>query len=147
MRKLYIILSLLVALNSTNVQAQSMEEKLEAKYGWACEHTDNGQKWYSVQKDGKEGACDKNGKELIPPEYDDVRVDYDDKYIKAKKNNFFPKNEKIQIEERILTIVERCFNDCIQRDRFSNRIFSISFFKFTCRFVIIFYCCKSFLFT
>lgn len=86
MRKLYIILSLLVALNSTNVQAQSMKEKLEAKYGWACEHTYNGQKWYSVQKDGKEGACDKNGKELIPPEYDDVSVDYDDKYIKAKRN-------------------------------------------------------------
>ena len=49
-----------------------------------------------------------------------------DKYIKARKNNFFPKNEKIQIEERILSIVERCFNDCIQRDRFRQAIgFSI----------------------
>ncbi|MBO7051061.1 MAG: WG repeat-containing protein [Prevotella sp.] len=72
MRKLYIILSLLVALNSTNVQAQSMEKKLEAKYGWACEHTSDGQKWYSVKKDGKEGACDLEGKEIVPPKFDSV---------------------------------------------------------------------------
>ena len=49
-----------------------------------------------------------------------------DKYIKAKKNNFFPKNEKIEIEDRISSIVERCFNDCINRDRFRQAIgFSI----------------------
>ena len=84
--KLLFILSLLVALNSTNVQAQNMEDKLEAKYGFACEHTSDGQKWYSVKKDGMEGACDKNGKEILAPAFDNVHVYYDDKYIKTVKD-------------------------------------------------------------
>lgn len=64
---------------------KAVKERLEKKYDWVCYHS-SGKGWYSVKSNNKEGACDINGKELIPPEYDDVHVYYEDKYIKATKN-------------------------------------------------------------
>lgn len=85
MRKLLCVI--LLVMLAMPVSSQSIKEKLEAKYGWACEYTSEGKKWYGIKKEGKYGACDERGKELLAPVFDEVRVDYDDEYIKAIKDN------------------------------------------------------------
>lgn len=98
MKKRFFVVFALCALTCLSWGQSTIKERLEAKYGWAVEQTTDGKKWYSVIKDGKEGACDANGKELIPPEYDDVSVDYEDNYIKTikdKKTSIYDLNGKL----------------------------------------------------
>ncbi len=63
---------------------QSIMQELEKKYGFACYHSANGG-WYSITKEGKDGACDLQGNEIIPCEYDDVTKQ--EKYYKVVKDN------------------------------------------------------------
>jgi len=91
---------LLAALCPVCTQAQSVKEQLKAKYGYALDHTSGGRKWYSVKTDGKEGACDEGGRELLAPAFDNVTVDYEDRYIKAKqgkKTSIYDLNGKLVI--------------------------------------------------
>ena len=63
---------------------QSIEQALKEKYGFACYHDINGG-WYSIEKDGKEGACDLQGNEVISPIWDNIY--FDETYYKVKKDN------------------------------------------------------------
>lgn len=63
---------------------QSIKQALEEKYGFACYHGTNGG-WYSIEKDGKEGACDLQGNEVIPPIWDVVY--FRETYYEVKKDN------------------------------------------------------------
>lgn len=63
---------------------QSITQALEKKYGFACYHDTNGG-WYSIKKDGKKGACDLQGNEVIPPIWDNIF--FDETYYKVKKDN------------------------------------------------------------
>lgn len=82
------LLTLLVfVLCGSPIYAQSkMEKTLEEKYGWACEQTSDGRRWYNVRQNGLYGACDEKGKLLVPLEYDGVSLDYEDGYITAVKD-------------------------------------------------------------
>lgn len=42
------------------------------KYDYICKHTSYPIIYYSTEKNGKEGACDENGHEIIPPKYDNI---------------------------------------------------------------------------
>ena len=84
MRKLLCVT--LLAIMAIPTYSQSMKEKLVAKYGYASEYTSNGKKWYSIRKDDKYGVCDDNGNELLAPAFDNVYLDYKDKYIQAQKD-------------------------------------------------------------
>lgn len=86
MKKRFFVLSVLCVLACLSWGQKTMEEKLEAKYGWAIEFEDEGRKWYLVKYNGKKGACDAKGNEIVPPLFDDVHVDYEDKYVKAVKD-------------------------------------------------------------
>lgn len=67
---------------------KAVTQRLKEKYGFACYHDTNGG-WYSINKvgykeKGHDGACDLNGKEIIPPTYDDVN--FGGTYYKVEKN-------------------------------------------------------------
>jgi len=88
MRNILIILFLLPVLACYAQENENVEKILEEKYGYACYHSLGGG-YYSVRKDGKEGACDLKGREIIPPTtYDEVSghqiIEYG--YCEVKKN-------------------------------------------------------------
>ncbi|MDR1896895.1 MAG: WG repeat-containing protein [Prevotellaceae bacterium] len=62
---------------------KAITAKLEEKYFLAVYHDHDGG-WYSIRANGKEGACDLKGNEVIPPIYDDVH--FDGNYYKVKLN-------------------------------------------------------------
>lgn len=72
--KLFALIVLMLLPLGMAAQSDPVEARLEAKYGFACRHGDGTSKvpYYSVRRDGKWGACDANGREVIPPKYDHV---------------------------------------------------------------------------
>lgn len=67
---------------------KAVTEKLKGKYGFVCYHDNNGG-WYSVNKVSygeQGGACDVNGREVIPPIWD--YVSFWGTYYKVEKNGF-----------------------------------------------------------
>lgn len=68
---------------------KEIKEKLEAKYGFASYNLDG---YYYVYKGtymengGNAGVCDSNGKEIIPPVWDNVSVPTSGKCVKVWKN-------------------------------------------------------------
>lgn len=84
-RSAYIILMFIVPILVWGQENETITKKLKAKYDFACYHSTDGG-WYSIKQNGKEGACDLNGKEIIPPIWDDVY--FHGTYYKVKKNDF-----------------------------------------------------------
>ena len=63
-------------------------EIIPTKYSSICRHGKNGNYYYTVELNGKEGACDENGNEIIPPKYDFIYrfVEEDHYYYKVELN-------------------------------------------------------------
>lgn len=81
-----LLLSVILLGISVNVFGQNIDsviKQLEQKYSFACYHDIYGG-WISVKNNGKEGACDLQGREVIPPQYDDVR--FRGSYYEVKKD-------------------------------------------------------------
>ena len=72
-----------VALVCRAQENQAITKALEEKYDLATYHSISGG-WYSVKKDGKQGACDLQGNEVIPPVWDNVM--FCETYYEVKKN-------------------------------------------------------------
>ena len=73
--KLFAFIALMLLPLGMAAQSDPVEARLKAKYGFARRHGDGTSTfpfYYSVKRDGKWGACDANGREIIPPRYDDV---------------------------------------------------------------------------
>ena len=81
----------------------NIKNKLEEKYGYACYHDFEGG-WYTIKTDGKEGACDIQGNEIIPPIYD--QVDFQGTGYKVTRNykvGFLSKKNQL--------IIPICYDD------------------------------------
>lgn len=63
---------------------EAITKALKDKYGFACYH-DNDGGWYGIKKDGKYGACDLQGNEVIHCEYQNVNKGK--KYYRVIKDN------------------------------------------------------------
>ena len=74
--KLFAFIALMLLPLGMAAQSDPVKARLKAKYGFACRHGDGTSTdpfYYTVRRDGKEGACDANGREIIPPSrYDNV---------------------------------------------------------------------------
>lgn len=88
MKNRFFVLTVLCALTCLSWGQKTMEEKLEEKYGYALELGGGGKKWYLVgdRHNGQAGACDNKGNLILPLAFNDVSVEYVDKYIKAVKD-------------------------------------------------------------
>ena len=68
--KLFAFIALMLLPLGMAAQSDPVGARLEAKYGFACRQgkgTSTAPFYYTVKRDGKEGACDANGREIIPP--------------------------------------------------------------------------------
>ena len=72
-----------VALVCRAQENQAITKTLEGKYDLVTYHSTSGG-WYSIKKDGKQGACDLQGTEVVLPIWDDVY--FGETYYKVKKN-------------------------------------------------------------
>jgi hypothetical protein len=76
--KKILLLALLAAAATTGIAQQNsaIEARLRAKYDYCSFYDFNGG-WYAVELNGKAGACDLQGNEVIPCKYDYVFKNYD----------------------------------------------------------------------
>lgn len=82
MRKMTFIICFFSILSVFSQEDQSVTERLKSKYDVVSYHSTDGG-WYSI-RNGKWGACDLTGKEIIPPIWDAV---YFHKTFYEVKNN------------------------------------------------------------
>ena len=84
------LICLLLTYSSYAQENEKLTKRLEEKYGYACYHESDGISWYTIRRGdwrtkGNEGACDSEGRETIPPIWDDVM--FRKSYYEVEKNN------------------------------------------------------------
>ena len=73
MKKGILLASLLFFAFQTGISAKensSVSNTVDSKYGYSIYYNTGDMEWYSVWRDRKWGVCDKDGKEIVPCQYD-----------------------------------------------------------------------------